>query len=52
MPKQKYTLTSYDPVYAVCPEVRIPEELIQQQALRWLELHCAKPCQQAKLTDA
>ncbi len=52
MPKQTYTLTSYDPVYAVCPEVRIPEELIQQQALRWLELHCAKPGQQAKLTDA
>lgn len=52
MPKQKYTLTSYEPVYAVCPEVRIPEELIRKQAVRWLELNCAKPGEQAKLTDA
>ncbi|MCI9130015.1 MAG: hypothetical protein HFJ65_06905 [Eggerthellaceae bacterium] len=52
MPKQRYTLTSYDPVYAVCPEVRIPEELIEKQALRWMELNLAKPGEKAKLTDA
>ena len=52
MPQQHYTLTSYDPIYAVCPEVRIPEELIRKQAVRWLELNCAKPGEQAKLTDA
>lgn len=52
MAKQTYTLTSYEPVYAVCPEVRIPEELIEQQAVRWMQLHCAKPGETAKLTDA
>lgn len=52
MPKQTYTLTSYEPVYAVCPEVRIPEELVRQQAVRWLQLNCAGPGETAKLTDA
>ena len=48
----KYTLSSYDPVYAVCPEVRIPEEAVRKQALRWMELNLCKPGEQAKLTDA
>lgn len=52
MAKQKYTLTSYDPVYVVAEEVRIPEEVIQQQAINWLQYNCAKDGEEAKLTDA
>lgn len=48
----KYTLSSYDPVYAICPEVRIPEDVVRQQAIRWMELKLCKPGEQAKLTDA
>lgn len=48
----KYTLSSYEPVYAICPEVRIPEETVRAQALRWMELKLCKPGEKAKLTDA
>lgn len=47
-----FTLTSYEPVYAVCPEVRIPEEIIRDQALRWLQSQVAKDGETAKLTDS
>lgn len=52
MADSQFTLSSYDPVYAIAEEVRIPEEVIRQQGLRWLELNAAKPGEQAKLTDA
>ena len=42
MASPTFTLTSYEPVYAVCPEVRIPEEIIREQALRWLQSQIAK----------
>lgn len=48
----KYTLSSYDPVYAICPEVRIPEEVVRKQAIRWMELNLCKGDETAKLTDA
>lgn len=51
MASQKFTLTSYDPVYAIAEEVRIPEEAVREQALRWLELNCTKPGQKALLND-
>ncbi len=51
MANQKFTLTSYDPVYVVAEEVRIPEEVIEQQALNWLNYNVAKN-NDAKLTDA
>lgn len=51
MTTQRFTLTSYDPVYAVAEEVRIPEAAIREQALRWLELNCCKPGEKAKLSD-
>ena len=40
MATQHFTLTSYDPVYVIAEEVRIPEDVIRQQALRWLEITC------------
>lgn len=52
MAKSRFTLTSYDPVYVVAEEVRIPEDIIRQQALRWLQLNAAKDGEDAKLTDA
>ena len=52
MASPTFTLTSYEPVYAVCPEVRIPEEIIREQALRWLQSQVAKPGETAKLTDS
>ena len=51
MPSYKFTLTSYDPVYAVCPEVRIPDARIRETALRWLQINAAKDGEEAKLTD-
>ena len=48
----KYTLSSYEPVYAICEEVRIPEDVVRAQALRWMELKLCKPGEKAKLTDA
>lgn len=52
MAESRFTLTSYEPVYAIAEEVRIPEEVIRQQALRWMQLQLAKPGEEAKLTDA
>ncbi len=52
MAEPRYTLTSYDPVYVVAEEVRIPEEVIKQQAVRWMQNTLAKPGETAKLTDA
>ncbi|WP_165061893.1 hypothetical protein [Adlercreutzia sp. ZJ154] len=51
MATPRFTLTSYEPVYAVCEEVRIPEDVVKQTALRWLQLNVAKEGQTAKLTD-
>lgn len=52
MATQRFTLTSYDPVYVVAEEVRIPEKAIREQALRWLELTVCKNGEQPKLTDS
>lgn len=52
MAESQYTLTSYEPVYAIAEEVRIPEDVIKQQAIRWMQLTLAKPGEDAKLTDA
>lgn len=52
MAKSRFTLSSYDPIYAICEEVRIPEEAVRAQGLRWLEINAAKPGETAKLTDA
>ena len=51
MATQHFTLTSYDPVYVIAEEVRIPEDVIRQQALRWLEITCCKNGEKPKLTD-
>lgn len=51
MATQHFTLTSYDPVYVIAEEVRIPEDVIRQQALRWLEITCCKSGEKPKLTD-
>ena len=51
MAKNHFTLSSYDPVYVIAPEVKIPEEHIRAQALRWLELQKCKPGEKARLTD-
>lgn len=51
MATQHFTLTSYDPVYVIAEEVRIPENVIRQQALRWLEITCCKNGEKPKLTD-
>ena len=52
MAESRYTLSSYDPVYVVAEEVRIPEEVIRQQAIRWMQNMLAKPGETAKLNDA
>ena len=51
MAKYKFTLTSYDPVYVVAEEVRIPEDVIERQAIRWLELNACKEGETPKLND-
>lgn len=51
MATSRFTLTSYDPVYAICEEVRIPEDIVRQTALRWLQLNVAKEGETAKMTD-
>lgn len=51
MATQQFTLSSYDPVYAVAEEVRIPEEEVKNQALRWLKLNICKQDEEPKLTD-
>lgn len=51
MAQKKYTLTSYDPVYVVAEEIRIPEEIIEQQAYRWLEHNICKDGEKPKMND-
>lgn len=51
MPNYHYTLTSYDPVYVIAPEVRIPEDVIERQAIRWLELNACGPGEKPKMND-
>lgn len=51
MAKQRFTLTSYDPVYVIAEEVRIPEEVIREQALRWLKLQCCKEGEEPRLSN-
>ena len=51
MANQRYTLTSYDPIYVVAEEVRIPEEAVRKTALRWLELNVCKDGETPKLND-
>ena len=52
MATQRFTLTSLRPVYVVAKEVKIPEEDVRAQALRWLELTCCKGGEKARLTDS
>lgn len=52
MAKHKFTLTSYDPVYVVAEEVMIPENVIREQAVNWLNYNVAKDGEEAKLTDS
>lgn len=52
MSKPRYTLTSYDPIYVVAEELRIPEEAIRDQALRWLKNTLKGKGGEPRLTDA
>lgn len=52
MAKYQFTLTSYEPVYAVAPEVKIPDYIVRQQAERWLAANVCKPGEKPLLTDA
>lgn len=52
MADMKFTLSSYEPVYAICPEVKIAEEAVRLQAKRWLEREFCKNGEEARLTDA
>ncbi len=51
MSQYKFTLTSYEPVYAIAKEVKIPESEVRAQALRWMEHNWCKEGETAKLTD-
>lgn len=51
MAQHHFTLSSYEPVYAVCKEVKIPESAVREQALRWLKLNACKNGEEPKLTD-
>ncbi len=51
MATHRFTLTSYDPVYAIAEEVRIPEETVRDQALRWLKSAVCEDGEEPKLTD-
>lgn len=48
----RFTLTSYEPVYAIAEEVRIPESVIREQAVNWLRYNISKDGEEPKLTDA
>lgn len=48
----RFTLTSYDPVYVVAEEIRIPEDAVKDQAVRWLKNTVCKPGEEPKLTDS
>lgn len=51
MAQHHFTLTSYEPVYVVAKEVKIPESAVREQALRWLALNVCKNGEEPKLTD-
>ena len=51
MSQYKFTLTSYEPVYAIAKEVKIPESEVRTQALKWMEANWCKEGETAKLTD-
>lgn len=51
MPNNRFTLTSYEPLYVTAPEVRIPEEDVKKQAIRWLELNACKDGEKPQLND-
>lgn len=51
MATRRFTLSSYEPVYAIAEEVRIPEEVIKQQAVRWLKNTSCKAGEEPKLND-
>lgn len=51
MATHRFTLTSYDPLYAIAEEVKIPEEAVRNQALRWLKSAVCKDGEEPKLTD-
>lgn len=51
MTTHRFTLSSYDPVYVIAEEVRIPEEAVREQALRWLKATSCKNGEEPKLTD-
>lgn len=52
MAETKFTLSSYEPVYAICPEVKIAEEAVRLQAKRWLQANYCKNGEEPRLTDA
>jgi trigger factor len=51
MANKRYTLSSYEPVYAIAEEVRIPENIIRDTAIRWLEINVCKEGETPKLQD-
>lgn len=52
MASHHFTLTSYDPVYVVAEEIRIPEDAIKDQSIRWLKNMICKAGEEPKLTDS
>lgn len=52
MADQKYTLTSYDPVYVFAPEIQIPDETIRGEMIDSLRRHHCKDGEEPRLTDA
>lgn len=51
MATHRFTLSSYDPVCVVAEEVKIPEEAVREQALRWLKNTACKNGETPKLAD-
>lgn len=52
MAEQKFTLSSYEPVYVLSKEIEIPEETIRGAMLDNLRAHYCKDGEEPKLTDA
>ena len=52
MAQQKFTLSSYDPVYVYSPEIEIPEETIRGEMIDSLRRHHCKDGEEPRLTDA
>jgi FKBP-type peptidyl-prolyl cis-trans isomerase (trigger factor) len=52
MAKNRFTLTSYEPVQVTSPEIEIPEETIRRQVEVTLKEHHCKDGEEPKLTDA